>query len=168
MAAKPRILVVDDQPDSAETSVNGVLSPDDVVVEVRHPRDITIRDLRNCAVVAVDHYLDDWAELDSQIPAMSPRDGFALAAVLRSQVPAATPGPAIIILTGHLEKLAGGLPPESAQHLLAWQHDVEWVFSNSDPALGTRFLAMAEGVEALRNTWDSSVGSVGLEVLATH
>ena len=88
MAAKPRILVVDDQPDSAETSVIGVLSPDDVVVEVRHPRDITIRDLRNCAVVAVDHYLDDWAELDSQIPAMSPRDGFALAAVLRSQVPA--------------------------------------------------------------------------------
>ena len=163
--AIPHILVVDDQPESAESSVKVALSPEDAVVTVRHPRGITLDDLRTCAVVTVDHYLDAWGELDSQVPAMSPRDGFALAAVLRSQVPAATPGPAVTILTGRLEKLAGDLPLQSAQHLLAWQHDVEWVFSNSDPALGARLLAMAEGVEALREIWGSSVG---LDVLASN
>lgn len=166
--AIPHILVVDDQPESAESSIKVALSPDDAVVTVRHPNEITLDDLSKCAVVAVDHYLDDWAERDSQIPAMRPLDGFALAAVLRSQVPQATPGPAITILTGHLEKLAGGLPLQSAQHLLAWQHDVEWVFSNSDPAIGDRLLAMAEGVEALRDSWGSSVGSAELEALASE
>ena len=92
--AMPHILVVDDQPDLAESSLKAVVSPDDAVITVRHPNAVSLDDLSKCAVMAVDHYLDDWAERDSQIPAMSPRDGFRLfAAVLRSQVPIATPGP---------------------------------------------------------------------------
>ena len=163
--AIPNILVVDDQPESADSSIKLALSLEDAVVTVRHPRGITVDDLRTCAIVVVDHYLEDWEELYSQPPAMSPRDGFALAAVLRSQVPAETPGPALAILTAHLEKLAGDLPLQSAEHLLAWQHDVEWVFSKSDPALGARLLAMADGVGALREMWCSSLD---LDVLASN
>lgn len=161
----PRILVVDDQPEAAKQLLRGVVSPDKAVVTVRHPQEITPDDISTCGVVAVDHYLDDWVEVESQIPAMSPRDGFALAAVLRSQVPQGKPGPAFSILTGRLPKLAGHLPLQSAQHLLAWQHDVEWVFSNSDAILGTRLIAMAEAVQCLRDTWTPSVG---LEDLATN
>ncbi len=166
--AIPHILVVDDYPAIAESSLIGLLPPDAALLTVRHPRDITLDDLRTCAVVAVDHYLEDWSELDRQGLAMSPRDGFALAAVLRSHAIAEELGPAITILTAQLDKLAGALPQPSAEHLLAWQHDVEWVFSNSDPALGTRLLAMAEGVEALRAIWGPSVELVDLDFVASN
>ena len=147
----PLILVADDQPESAEALFQAAISE----IVVRHPRDIAAADIRDCAVVVVDHYLEDWVELDSQCPAMSPRDGFALAAVLRSQLSAKVPGPAITILTGQLERLAGDLPLASAHHLLAWQHDVEWVFSKSAPNLGEQLSAMADGVAKLRDVWKS-------------
>ncbi len=162
--SRSTILVVDDDPESAVRAVTAALGGSDVRVIVRHPRDIVAEDLAQCAVVAVDHYLEDWAELDSQPPSMKPRDGFALAAVLRSQMPEGTPGPAITILTGQLEKLAGALPPQAAEHLLAWQHDVEWVFSkarNETP----RLAAMAAAVERLRASWSN--GALGLDHLAS-
>ena len=150
----PLILVADDQPESAEAIVGPVVSGTDAKIVVKHPRDITRADIRDSAVVVVDHYLEeDWPELDSQLPAMSPRDGFALAAVLRSHSSMQLPGPAVTILTGRLESLAGDIPLVSAQHLLAWQHDVEWVFPKSGPNLVRRLLSMADGVLKLRDAW---------------
>ena len=149
----PLILVADDEPDSAQTLFHGVIPETDAVFVVRHPQDITAADIRGAAVVVVDHYLDSWVELASQRPAMSPRNGFALAAVLRSQLPTDVPGPAITILTGHLETLAGDLPLAGAQHLLAWQHDVEWVFPKSAPNLVMQLRSMADAVSELRNAW---------------
>ena len=150
-----RILIVDDQPDSAESLIKPALSSKDAVVAVRHPRDLNAVDLGSCAVVAVDHYLEDWPELDSQAPSTKPLDGFALAAVLRSQVSTGVPGPAVTILTGQLAKLAGALPIQSAEHLLAWQHDVEWVFPKSAPSVAQRLRDMANAVETLRSAWRS-------------
>ena len=149
----PQILIVDDEPESAEDLVKPALANNDVAVAVRHPRDIIAADLTNCSVVVVDHYLENWPELDSLPPAISPRDGFALAGVLRSQVSTDTPGPAMTILTGQLPELAGELPIRAAEHLLAWQHDVEWVFSKSTSQVTHRLQDMVNAVEALRGAW---------------
>ena len=151
--SNPHILIVDDQPDSVEGLVKLALANGDAAIDVRHPRDIVATDLSNCAVVVVDHYLEDWPELDSQPPAISPRDGFALAAVLRSQVSTDMPGPAMTILTGQLPKLAGALPIQAAEHLLARRHDIEWVFSKSTSRVAHRLRDMANAVEALRKAW---------------
>ena len=151
------ILIVDDQPDSIDDSIRLAIGPDDATLVVRHPRDILVDDLANCALIAVDHYLEEgWPELDSYLPAMSPYDGFALAAVLRSQVPADTPGPAMTILTGQLQKLARTLPGPAAEHLIASQHDVEWVFSKSGVRIGDRLVELARSVETLRNIWSNA------------
>ena len=155
MTTKPRILIVDDEPDSAEDLIDPTAQNLDV--SVRHPSDVVESDLRDCAVVVVDHYLENWHELESQPPATRPKDGFALAAVLRSQLPRAGPGPAIVILTGKLEQLAGSLPPQAAQHLLAWQHDIEWVFSKSAPRLADRLLDMADAVKSFRSVWSNQL-----------
>ena len=157
MNKPPHILIVDDDPDSAESSIKAALAHQDAVITARHPRDIRDDDLSGCAVLVVDHYLDNWGELDSQLPAMRPRDGFALAAVLRSQIPTDEPGPAITILTGQMAQLAGELPLKAAEHLLAWQHDVEWVFSKGT-TVAPRLLALAQAVEALRRIWATPFG----------
>ena len=158
----PLILVADDETEFANAIFQGVVAETDAQFVVRHPRDITLGNIRSAAVVVVDHYLEDWIELDAQLPAMSPRNGFALAAVLRSHLPTEIPGPAITILTGHLEMLAGDLPLASAQHLLAWQHDVEWVFPKSAPNLVEQLLSLAEGVSKLRSAWTPPINLTDL------
>ena len=150
----PVILIVDDDPDRVRDSIGLELEPEDADLVIRHPQEVTADDVAGCTLVAVDHYLDHWPERDLQPLAMKPADGFALAAVLRSQMSAESPAPAIIILTGELPRLAGKLPPKAAEHLLAWQHDVEWVLPKGD-AIAPRLVAMANAVEKLRDIWSS-------------
>ena len=154
MTSPPRILIVDDEPEYGGSPIKLALAPEDASITVLHPRQICDSHLLDCAVLVVDHYLDDWGELDSQIPAMRPRDGFALAAVLRSQLPTDAPGPAVSILTGQMLKLAGAIPLTTAEHLLAWQHDVEWVFQKGTSE-APRLIALAKAVEALRGAWSA-------------
>ncbi len=152
----PHILIVDDDPDRARKSIGLEFVADDANVVVRHPQEISSGDLASCTVIAVDHYLEDWPERDLQGPAMNPRNGFAVAAVLRSQLPVDQPGPAIAILTAELSTLAGTLPLKAAEHLLAWQHDIEWVFPKSS-AVPLRLIAMSRAVQKLRDVWSSSL-----------
>ena len=150
----PQILIVDDDPERIESSLRHELALANANGVVRHPRDVTRDDLANCTVIVVDHYLDDWSERDCQPPAMQPADGFAVAAVIRSQLPADSPGPAIAILTGRLAELAGVVPVKAAEYLLAWQHDLEWVFSKGgEVALAPRLIAMSRAVAKLREMW---------------
>ena len=144
-----KILIVDDQVNPEENSLGLALGSDAAEITIRHPRDVLSADLADCSAVLVDHYFENWPELDALPPAISPRDGFALAAVLRSQISVDAPGPAIAILTGQLEKLAGSLPVKTAEHLLAWQHDVEWVFSKSDARLVERMHELVDAVWSL-------------------
>ena len=148
----PQILVIDDDPARVESSLGNEIAPEDANLVVRHPQAVTLDDLANCTVVVVDHYLDDWPERDDQPLAMKPVNGFAVAAVIRSQFPADRPGPAIAILTGKLAELAGEMPLKAAEHLLAWQYDIEWVFSKGDP-VAPRLIAMSRAVTKLMDMW---------------
>ena len=154
----PQILIVDDDPDTVRSSTRLEFAPEDAHLVIRHPREVTPDDLATCTVVAVDHYLSDWTERDRQPPAMKPANGFAVAAVLRSQMRIGEPGPAIVILTGELPRLAGGLPLKAAEHLLAWQHDVEWVFPKGG-IVTPRLTAMSRAVEKLWEVWSTSFPS---------
>ena len=150
----PQILVVDDEPERVESSLGIEVAQKGANPIIRHPQAVTLDDLANCTVVVVDHYLDDWPERDDQPLAMQPADGFAVAAVIRSQLPVNRPGPAVAILTGRLAELAGTIPPKAAEYLLAWQHDLEWVFSKgSEVTLAPRLIAMSMAVAKLREMW---------------
>ena len=150
----PQILIVDDDPDRVRSSFGLAIAPEDADIVVRHPQEVTAVDLSRCTLVAVDHFLEHWPERDRQPLAMRPADGFALAAVLRSQMTADGPAPAVAILTGDLPRLAGMLPLKAAEHLLAWQHDIEWVFPKGD-AVAPRLVAMSKAVEQFRGVWSS-------------
>lgn len=145
----PQILIVDDDPESVESSLGKEVAPEDAILVACHPQDVTPKDLAICTVVIVDHYLDHWPERDVQPSAMKPKNGFAVAAVIRSQLPTDRPGPAIAILTGKLAELAGVVPLKAAEHLLAWQHDVEWVFPKGSEVV-PRLIAMSIAVKKLR------------------
>ena len=148
----PQILVVDDDPESVESSLGIEVPPEDANLVIRHPQNVTPNDLANCTVVVVDHYLDHWPERDDQHLTMKPANGFAVAAVIRSQLPADRPGPAIAILTGKLALLAGAVPSKAAEYLLAWQYDLEWVFAKGS-TVAPRLIAMSRAVEKLREVW---------------
>lgn len=161
----PQILIIDDDPESVKSSLGKEIAPENAKPVVRHPRAVTSDDLANCTVVVVDHYLNHWPERDDiQNLAMKPANGFAVAAVIRSQLPADKPGPAIAILTGRLAELAGEVRPKAAEHLLAWQHDVEWVFSKGDP-VAPRLIAMSRAVTKLMDLWTPQLE---LESLASN
>ena len=151
-----QILIVDDDPDGVSHSIGLAIAPGDADIVIRHPEEVTAVDVSRCTLVVVDHFLEHWPERDMQCLSMKPADGFALAAVLRSQMPADRPGPAVAILTGDLPRLAGVLPLKAAEYLLAWQHDIEWVFPKGD-AVTPRLVAMSRGVEKFWGIWRSTL-----------
>lgn len=164
----PYILIVDDEPERQVSSIG--LEFDEGAVEtcILHPRDIASEDLTRASVIAVDHFLDHWPELEQQSPALRPVDGFALAAVFRSQTSDREPSPAIVVRTARLPQVAGELPVASAEHLLAWQHDIEWVLPKAGNLKGQsearRLTELAQAVVELDGLWAESLNVTTLAV----
>ena len=141
----PLILIVDDDPDRVSSSIGLAIRTRGC--GSRHPTStggyIQITCL-GAHVVAVDHYLEHWPERDLQRLAMKPANGFAVAAVLRSQIlDGKTRAGHRPSLLANCPGLRGTLPLKAAEHLLAWQHDVEWVFPKGG-AVAPRLIAMSK------------------------
>ena len=155
----PYILIVDDEPERQAIG----LEFDEGAVETRilHPRDIADEDLTRVSVIAVDHFLDHWPELEQQSPALRPANGLALAAVFRSQASDGEPSPAIVVRTAKLPEIAGEIPLSSAEHLVAWQHDIEWVLPKAGTERGqseaSRLTELAQAVVRLHDLWTESL-----------
>lgn len=157
--SQPLILIVDDEPDRSEY-IRSLLhsQAQEVEVEILHPRDVKDMHLLAASVIVVDHYLEDWKERDSQIPSLRIKDGIALAASFRSQVAEREPSPAIVLRTARLEQLRGDLPSKAAQHLIAWQHDIEWVLPKADlHQTVSRLMEFANAVAGLEDLLDQEV-----------
>lgn len=160
--SRPLILIVDDEPDRSE-SIRPLLhsQTQEVKVEILHPRDVQDTHLSAASVIVVDHYLEDWEERDSQIPSLRIKDGIALAAAFRSQVAEIEPSPAIVLRTAKLEELGGDLPSRAAQHLIAWQHDIEWVLPKAEPhptiSESVRLMEFANAVVGLEDLLDQEI-----------
>ncbi|MCY3910814.1 MAG: hypothetical protein OXF99_04825 [bacterium] len=157
----PYILIVDDEPERQGGLSVLEFGQSGVETGIYHPQEIKEEDLRRASVIAVDHFLENWSELDRQTPALRPRNGFALAAVFRSQTLDRNPSPAIVIRTAKLLEIAEGIPVSSAEHLLAWQHNIEWVLPKAESEEGqseaSRLTELARAVAELEDLWAESL-----------
>ncbi|HXG98683.1 MAG TPA: hypothetical protein VNJ06_16390, partial [Gemmatimonadales bacterium] len=156
--SRPLVLIVDDDPDGV--TPQKVELEEHVDVIVKDPGAVIARDLRRASLVLVDYQVSQWPARDSAPElALKPRDGLALASVLRSHLaaedqPRAT---AFALLSGRLKELAGGLPPVYREHSIARSHNLEWVFTKHEakgrPPFTTQVVALARAVRRLPQVW---------------
>jgi hypothetical protein len=151
----PLALIVDDEPEGEHYVVRD-LKRFGMDAAVLHPRDVTEMSVQRATVIAVDEYLTNWAERDEAPPALRPADGIALAAIFRSQAESAAPPTArvaIVIRTGDLQRLSSGLPQATAEHLVAAERDVDWVFPKAslanEPDTSARLASLGHAVASL-------------------
>jgi hypothetical protein len=106
--AKPKILIIDDEPDDQRPLV---LELDGHVdADVAAPEEVTQERLDAADLVLVDYRLTNWhevAESDAKIPiARRPVNGFALIAVLRAHAEYSERPKAFALRTGHLQEIS--------------------------------------------------------------
>jgi hypothetical protein len=151
-------LVVDDNFEEADAK--RILMLGEARVIPRVPSDVTVADLRAADLVLLDLVLDDWPFDPSRSPAEHPKDGVALAAVLRSHSDVDQAPTAFALHSGKLDGLSGGLPPRSHLHVIARANNLEWVFSKSDDEnscpMQQQVLALASGLRQLPKTWPTA------------
>lgn len=156
MLARPYVLMIEDNPRGVPERIRDLLAGREAVeVELLHPSEITEEALRAAAVVALDHRLEFWEERESlSSVALQPRNGIALAAVLRSCLAPEEIGQdvtAFCLLTGHPDDLAGTSPYERRPQVLARSKDLEWVFSKEHPEeIADQITSLAECVALIR------------------
>jgi CheY-like chemotaxis protein len=155
---KPTIVLIDDKADEI-TAVVALLEEHGIDARPTHPDEIEITDLEAADLVLVDWLLDEWSVPNSaNLPiATRPRDGLALAEVLRSHVDAdqhAGRPTAFALHSGALGRLSRDLPGEIVEYALARVHNLEWVFTKGpDERLSGRFVEFAEVVNKLPHPW---------------
>ena len=156
MSEKQYVLMIEDNPSGVPERIRDLLAErENVEVELLHPSDVTEEILRVAAVVALDHQLEYWEERESlSSVALQPRNGIALAAVLRSCLAPEEIGKdvtAFCLLTGHPDDLAGRSPYERRPQVLARSKDLEWVFSKEQPKeIADQIASLAQCVGLIR------------------
>jgi len=150
------VLMIEDNPSGVPERIRDLLAERaDIEADLLHPSDITEEALRAAAVVALDHRLDYWEERESlSSVALQPRNGIALAAVLRSCLAPKEIGKdvtAFCLLTGHPDDLAGRSPYERRPQVLARSKNLEWVFSKEQPKeIADQIASLAQCVGLIR------------------
>ncbi len=152
---RPTALIIDDHADDERAKLRS--SGADVELIVRHPQDVDEADLREADVVVIDYVLDDWPERDATATiSLQPPDGLALAAVLRGHAEKLDGSPtAFVLRSAHLQGLSSGFPPETRLHVIAQQHNLEWVLDKKD-VLGrqtAQIRSLSAAVESLPEVW---------------
>lgn len=129
---RPTALIIDDHADDERAKLRPFES--DLELIVLHPRDVEEADLRKADVVVIDYVLDDWPEREATATiSLRPPDGLALAAVLRGHAEKLDGSPtAFVLRSAHLQALSSGFPPETRLHIIAQQHNLEWVLDKND------------------------------------
>jgi hypothetical protein len=155
---KPNILVVDDEPD-LQRARRQELEPK-AFVQVKHPSEVRLSDLKKADLVLVDYVIEHWPER-AQLAELAtrPQDGLALAAVLRShlsQSPKPLSQPAFALYSAKLEELAGA----PREHSIARANNLDWAFpktqGHGETPLGDQILSLANAVRRLPSEWSYS------------
>lgn len=161
---KPKVFIVDDEPEKGGIALARDLSSRAVVqAQAMHPLDVKAEHLAAAQVILVDFKLDVWPDVSDadDAPAMAlcrtPRNGLALASILREHSAGEGSYPAVCLLSARLADVYGALNPENRRHVLARQASLEWVFQKeTDAAL---LAALAGQVEVL---------ALGMQVIQGH
>ncbi|RII94876.1 hypothetical protein [Clavibacter californiensis] len=157
----PKILIVDDQ-DQGTFARDLTLGGTDAT-HVR-PSELTATMLHDASLVIIDEFLEDWPERDAMrdSAALYVRDGVALSALLRAELEERGPGvgqstpsrTAIVLRTGHLGELAGGLPRHIWSVAVAGRYDLEWVSQKGNDERTEWFAAIAHAAASLPSEWN--------------
>jgi CheY-like chemotaxis protein len=154
------ILIVDDEPDklTLDAPLNQV---EGVTAKVLHPEDVERADINAADLVLVDYQLDDdnWPQRQTRPIGCQPRDGLALASILRRHVHGTEriSPTAFGILSSEVAKLAFPLPAENRLHVLARLNNLEWVFEKATLGKPSRLteqvIELANAVGQLPAKW---------------
>lgn len=150
----PTILIIDDQ-DTNSASKQRLALKNVARAQTLHPQEVDLKDLTWANLVLVDFKLDSWPERDNlDAISLQPRDGLALASVLRRQLEnkSGTSPTAFAIYTGQIADLAGPLPPENRNHALARINNLEWVFEKGKD-VSSQVITLAKAVRELPPSW---------------
>jgi CheY-like chemotaxis protein len=150
---RPTILVVDDDIDQA--TIRKAEFSSFATVLARTPDDVDRADLQKADLVLLDVLLEQWIPQSSAV-AEQPRNGIALAAVLRSHFLPETPI-AFALHSGQLDGLSGGMRPTQNLHAIARLNNVEWVFSKNNELnarpLATQVASLVKALRVLPVSW---------------
>lgn len=155
----PRVLVVDDNPGPQATFVSN-LEKRGLRVDRKTPGDVAKHDIESASLVLIDFALDRWPERNAAVQlGLRPKDGLALAAVLRSQIGYGRDElpTAFALHSGKLDPLAADMPRDLREHALARIHNLEWVFQKSRTGLTDDVVALTHAVDAMPPRWPESI-----------
>ncbi|MFM9626855.1 hypothetical protein ACKI10_04450 [Streptomyces galilaeus] len=157
---QPCVLLIDDKPDE-ERGRAASISARGLKTIVRTPQNVTLEDVAQASVIAVDEYLEWGSGSHPEVPAFFPVDGLALVRVFQRHAWDMKKSPAFVLRSGELEKLGKSLPPAIRESALAAQHDLDWAFNKHDAKEGHRIAALAAATHELRRTFPSGTGWEG-------
>lgn len=146
----PHILIVDDE----ETSQHELGLDSLAATRARHPRDVDLSDLEWADLVLMDFIISNWDERDElEQVSLKPRNGLALAAVLREHADATNNGghsyTAFAIHSAHIGDISARLHTTNrTSYVVARLNNLEWAFDKTDT---TRFVSSAALADAVRH-----------------
>ncbi|HEY4177968.1 MAG TPA: hypothetical protein VGM90_14070 [Kofleriaceae bacterium] len=154
---KPNILAVDDRVETI--SKLALALEDEAQITVVGPGEITLAHLRSAHLVLLDYNLEEWDGSTRGDLATRPRNGLALAAVLRAHLGDqglyAARATAFALRTAYLNQLSPEAGVTNREHILARHNNLEWVFKK-DRDNHDRFLCLAKAITELRKVWTRS------------
>ena len=170
------VVIVDDDPNPDAEIVAANLRRSGAQAEAITPDELSRAHLDQADLILVDYRLDKWtgprddSEVDrpptKQMVATRPCDGLALAAVIRSQLPADHIR-GIALLSANLTELVRDFSPSVTEHAAARINGLDWAFDKRPidglPELSERIMHFAEGVLDVRREWPADGDSVDRE-----
>ncbi|MCG8419160.1 MAG: hypothetical protein MJE77_14595 [Proteobacteria bacterium] len=158
---KPLVLILDDRDE-----VHTLDGAEELSVRVLSPNDLDAGDLDEAKTVLIDFNLDDWQERDNLPYCARPKNGLALAAIVREHLrDARLPPAAIALITGQMQQLAPGYS-HPRPNLVARAHGLEWAFykSAAPDDLKARVTSLTRAVDRLPRKWPSQLEGIKDEI----
>jgi len=160
----PRILIVDDE----ETSQHELGLDALAATRARHPRDVDVADLEWADLVLMDFVISNWPERDDldQV-SLQPRNGLALATVLREHADAANSGghsyTGFAIHSAHIGDISARLHTTNrTPYVVARLNNLEWAFDKADTGRFVSSAALAAAVRHVSMSWPAvEAGGIG-------
>lgn len=156
--ATPFVLIVDDNDGDARATKFAL--GESLISRARSPNDVSDIDLSRADLVLLDFKLDAWPERDGQsTPSLKPRDGVALAAILRSNMGIARRASptAFALRSGKLQDINGDPDYRGREHVIARSLELEWAFSKGMDVgqFASQAQSLAVAVKQFPRKWPS-------------
>lgn len=151
---KPRVLIVDDHPEGAASSIASELGM--LHVDVSHPDDVIDAQLEAVDLLLVDFDLSAWDQQELPV-ANTCSTGWSLASVLRDRArkfDTRSSAIATAILTSKMDAATMPFTAASRVHIAAELNGIEWVFDKTDRDLARKLTDLAHATLSVQRDWE--------------